>query len=134
LNFGLRCRLTSAHWKPVELPIALNLNFAARLCELTFALEIFVFGGPTVVVFDEPPLVVPVGPAAFPGARTVSVTPAVPWQPSASVTVTVIGNEPARAGVPESFPPFVRDTPPGSVPLSPKLYGGTPPEAANVAE
>jgi hypothetical protein len=126
--------MTSAHWNPVELPAALNLNLASRLFELIFALEILVFGGPAVVVFEEPFFVVPGGAVLVPAVRTVSVTSAVPLHPSASVAVTTIGNEPAPAGVPESFPPVVRDMPPGRVPLSLNLYGGAPPEAENEVE
>ena len=68
----------------------------------------------------------PAVPFAFAGLLTVidchamtSVYVAlVPVQPLASVTLTVIGNEPGWPGVPESVPFVARVRPDGSVPLA----------------
>jgi hypothetical protein len=64
---------------------------------------------------------------------TASAILAVPWHPSASVAVTVIGNDPACVGVPEKDPRAARTTPAGSAPVSVNLYGAVAPVAVSEA-
>ncbi len=52
--------------------------------------------------------------------------------PTLSVTATVNWKVPGEVAVPDSVPPL-NDVPEGIEPVTPNVYGGTPPDAPNCA-